>query len=99
MAATLALTSRAHEYYTLSRCETVPKSQEFEPFFPKRAMGAMRRAPIGNDAPLALRRLEIIEPLSRSALGKLEPVRQGERPRLTRANLCEFVVSRTAQEL
>lgn len=96
MAATLALTSRAHEYYTLSRCETAPKSQEFEPFFPKHAM---RGNANGNDAPLALCRLEIIEPLSWSALGKLEPVGRGERPRLTRADLCEFVVSRTAQEL
>ena len=96
MAATLALTSRAHEYYTLSRCETAPKSQEFEPFFPKHAM---RGNANGNGSPLVLRRLEIIEPLSRSALGKLEPVGRGECLRLTRTNLCEFVVSRTAQEL
>lgn len=96
MAATLALTSRAHEYYTLSRCETVPKSQEFEPFFPKRAM---REDADGSGLRSVLIRPEVVEPLSRSALGKLEPERRGERLRLTRANLCEFVVSRTAQEL
>ena len=96
MAATLALTSRAHEYYTLSRCETVPKSQEFEPFFPKHSM---REDADGSGLHSVLSRLEMIEPLNRRALGKLEPVRRGERLRLTRANLCEFVVSRTAQEL
>lgn len=96
MAATLALTSRAHEYYTLSRCETVPKSQEFEPFFPKHAM---REDADGSGLHSVLSRLEIVEPLSRSALGKPEPERRGECLRLTRANLCEFVVSRTAQEL
>ena len=93
MAATLALTSRAHEYYTLSRCETVPKSREFEPFFPKHAM---REDADGSGLHSVLSRLEIVEPLNRRALGKLEPERRGERPRLTRANLCKFVVSRTA---
>lgn len=93
MAATLALTSRAHEYYTLSRCETVPKSQEFEPFFPKHAM---REDVDGSGLHSVLSRLEIVEPLNRRALGKLEPERRGERPRLTCANLCKFIVSRTA---
>ena len=93
MAATLALTSRAHEYYTLSRCETVPKSQEFEPFFPKHAMWEDAD---GSGLHSVLSRLEVVEPLSRRALGKLESERRGERPRLTRANLCKFVVSRTA---
>lgn len=96
MAATLALTSRAHEYYTLSHCETVPKSREFEPFFPKHTM---QEDADGSSLHSVLSRLEIVEPLNRRALGKLKPIGRGERPRLTRADLCKFVVPRTAQEL
>lgn len=62
-------------------------------FFPKHAM---REDADGSGLHSVLSRLEIVEPLNRRALGKLEPERRGERPRLTCANLCKFIVSRTA---